>query len=120
MSSNEPIGPGSSVSSENDPLRLCMAGVFAWTANLPSYVFHAKAGIQGWTGCCPPSGTEQFFASTPGVDGYLAALSLLPPDLPSWERSDGKDVNSPFTNFSGGQANKWWTENTGSNTGCIR
>ena len=34
--SNEPIGPGSSVSSEADPIKLCAAAVFAYLANLPA------------------------------------------------------------------------------------
>src|SRR4030095_11499006 len=71
ISSNEPIGPGSSVSAENDPIKLCMAAIFAWTAGLPSYVYHSKAGIQGWSGCCPPSGTEQLFPNMAGVDSYM-------------------------------------------------
>ncbi len=119
-SSNEPIGPGSSVSAENDPIKLCMAGCFAWTAGLPSYVYHSKAGIQGWSGCCPPSGTEQLFPNMAGVGSYMNIFPLLPGDLASWERNDGKAAASPFTNYSNGQANKWWPEVGGATSGCVR
>lgn len=54
-SSNEPIGPGSSVASESDPIKLCSAAAFAWIANLPAYVFHSSAvrGVQ------PPDGPRR-------------------------------------------------------------
>src|SRR5690606_21118221 len=47
--SNEPIGPGSSVDAERDPIRLVMAPAFAYVAGLPSYVFHCEAGVAGRT-----------------------------------------------------------------------
>lgn len=78
VSSNEPIGAGSSVNTENDPIKLCMAGVFAWTANLTSYVYHSRAGVFGWEFCCPPSGQEKFFSASPGNDSYINAKNLLP------------------------------------------
>src|SRR5262249_37556550 len=87
MSSNEPIGAGSSVSSENDPIKLCMAAVFAYVAGLPSYVYHSRAGTFGWENCCPPSGQEKFFSDSPGVDSYQNILPLLPRELASWERN---------------------------------
>ena len=58
VSSNEPIGPGSSVGSESDPIKLCSAAVFAYLANLPSYVYHSRAGVFGYERCCPPAGAE--------------------------------------------------------------
>jgi hypothetical protein len=60
VSSNEPIGPGSSVASESDPIKLCSAAAFAWIANLPAYVFHSSA----FRGVQPPDG--------PGHDEYCA------------------------------------------------
>jgi hypothetical protein len=120
MSSNEPIGAGSSVSTENDPIKLCMAGVFAWTASCVSYVYHSRAGTFGWELCCPPGGQEKFFDASPGSDSYQYMQPLVPKELASWARSDGKDGASPFTNFSGGQANKWWTEVASPNSGVVR
>jgi hypothetical protein len=46
-SSNEPIGPGSSVAAENSPIRLVMAAAFAFAAKLPMYVFHSEDGVFG-------------------------------------------------------------------------
>lgn len=43
--SNEPIGPGSSVSSENDPIKLYAAAAFAFIANLPACIFRSSAGV---------------------------------------------------------------------------
>ena len=48
VSSNEPIGPGSSVSSESDPIKLCAAAVFAYIANLPSYVYPRSSSASRW------------------------------------------------------------------------
>jgi len=46
-SSDEPIGPGSSVNTENDPIKVVSAACFAWTAKLPAYVFHSNSGVRG-------------------------------------------------------------------------
>src|SRR5690349_11189484 len=84
VTSNEPIGSGSSVNSETDPIKLCSAAVFAWIANLPAYVYHSRAGTFGWVNCCPPSGGEVTFESTAGINAYQYLLPLLPSDLASW------------------------------------
>src|SRR5690606_4529802 len=47
--SNEPIGPGASVASEQDPIKIVSAAAFAYTAKLPAYVFHSEAGVFGKT-----------------------------------------------------------------------
>ena len=60
-SNNEPIGPGSSVAEERDPIKLVMAAAFAWGANLPLYVFHSEAGVFGNT----------TFESNPGIRDYV-------------------------------------------------
>jgi hypothetical protein len=39
VSSNEPIGPGSSVNTESEPIRLVMAAAFAYAAKLPIHRF---------------------------------------------------------------------------------
>jgi hypothetical protein len=86
-SSNEPIGPGSSVNTEADPIRLVMAAAFGYAAKLPMYVFHCEAGVFG----------KRRFQDTPAMDRFAHILQLLPPDLPNWQRNDGKDANAPFT-----------------------
>ena len=99
-SSNEPIGPGASVNQETDPIKLVMAGAFAWGAGLPLYVYHCEAGIFG----------VSTFESSPGVGSYIYLDNIMPPDVASWVRNDGKETVSAFTSYSNGQANKWWME----------
>ncbi len=82
VSSNEPIGPGSSVNSEREPIRLVMAAAFAYAAKLPMYVFHSEAGVFG----------KSRFEEMPGIDRFRHVLRLLPPDLPNWERNDGQEA----------------------------
>ena len=108
--SNEPIGPGSSVNAERDPIKLVMAAAFAYAAKLPMYVFHSEAGVFG----------RGRFEDMPGVDRYRHVLRLLPPDLPNWERNDGKGARAPLTAFAGGQRDKYWPEVKGAKDGCVR
>jgi hypothetical protein len=100
VSSNEPIGPGSSVNAETNPVRLVMAAAFAYAARLPMYVFHCEAGVFG----------KARFEETQGIDQFRSMLGLLPADLPNWQRNDGKETNAPFTTFAGGQPNRYWPE----------
>lgn len=109
VSSNEPIGPGSSVNAEKDPVRLAMAAAFAYTAKLPMYVFHSGAGVMGKTR----------FEETPGIDCFGPALRLLPADLPNWERNDGLEAQAPLTVFAGGKADRYWSEES-ARDGCLR
>jgi hypothetical protein len=110
VSSNEPIGPGSSVTAENDPVRLVMAAAFAYAAGLPMYVFHSGAGVRGRTR----------FEETPAIDRFRPLLRHLPGDLASWRRNDGKEPAPPFTAFAGGQPNRYWPEVEASRDGCVR
>jgi hypothetical protein len=110
VSSNEPIGPGSSVNTEQEPIRLVMAAAFAYSAKLPMYVFHSSAGVFGRTP----------FEEMPGIDRFAHVLRLLPPDLPNWERNDGKEATAPFTVFAGGEANRYWPELDSAPDGCAR
>jgi hypothetical protein len=108
-SSNEPIGPGSSVSRETDPVKLVMAAAFAWGANLPMYVFHSSAGVR----------SLERFEDMAGAGDYARLAELLPPDLPDWPRNDGKEAAAPFTVFAGGQPNRFWPEVPGAQNGVV-
>jgi hypothetical protein len=110
VSSNEPIGPGSSVNTEREPIRLVMAAAFAYAAKLPMYVFHSEAGVFGKTR----------FEETPAIDRFEPILRLLPADLPGWERNDGKGERAPFTAFAAGQPNRYWPEVDSARDGCVR
>lgn len=110
VSSNEPIGPGSSVNTETEPIRLVMAAAFAYSANLPMYVFHCGAGTYGKTR----------FEDTPGIKCFGPIMQLLPGDLASWERNDGKEPQAPFTVFSGEEPDRYWPELKSATDGCVR
>lgn len=110
VSSNEPIGPGSSVNTEREPIKLVMAGAFAYTAKLPMYVFHSEAGVFG----------KSSFEGTAAIDQFGELVRLLPADLPNWKRNDGKEAAAPFTIFAGGEANKYWPEVPTAKDGCVR
>lgn len=110
VSSNEPIGPGSSVNAEREPVRLVMAAAFAYAAKLPAYVFHSEAGVFGRTR----------FEDTPAVDRFKHLSRLLPADLPNWRRNDGKGPDAPFTVFAGGMPGRHWPEVDDAPDGCVR
>ena len=120
VTSNEPIGPGSSVISENDPIKLCAAAVFAYIANLPAYVYHTRAGVYGYVNCCPPSGGEARFENMAGIDAFRFIRAILPTDLSSWVRNDGLEASAPFTVFCNGQANTYWPTVATPTSGCDR
>lgn len=109
-SNNEPIGPGASVSSENEPVRLVAAAVTTWVAQLPFYVFHTRAGVRG----------DVDFATMPGLTSFGALSSLVPADLPGWERKNMQWTDAPFVFYADDQADKTWPEVTGATSGVIR
>ena len=74
------------------------------------YVFHSNAGVFGRTR----------FEDMPGVGDYAHLEELLPPDLASWVRNDGKESSAPFTSFAAGQPDAWWPEVAGATTGVVR
>jgi hypothetical protein len=109
-SSNEPIGPGSSVNTEREPIRLIAAAAFAFMAKLPMFVFHCEAGVFG----------KSRFEETPAIDQFGPLLRLLPPDVPNWQRNDGKSPDSPFIVFAKGERDRYWPEVGDSSDGCVR
>lgn len=92
ISSNEPIGPGASVASEENPEMIFSAAVFAYLAGLPMYVFHSAAGVSA----------EQSFETMPWLRQMGSVLDLLPRDLPNWERFDSDDDRNPVTALAQG------------------
>ena len=109
-SSNEPIGPGASVAAETSSIRLVMAAAYAYTAGLPMYVFHSAAGVFGKTR----------FEDTPAIREYRHLKEMLPGDLPSWRRNDGRQKEAPFTAFAAGQPNRYWSDVSASRDGCLQ
>lgn len=102
FASGEPVGPGSSVCSDYDPLRLGMAAVHTWLCGGAAHVVHSGAGIFGVQtshpvgGNRPPNVWEQ-----QGLEGALrcatALRQVLPLDLPNWQRTRHAFPDHPFT-----------------------
>jgi hypothetical protein len=111
VSSNEPIGPGASVSSENSPVRLVSAAAYAWMSGLPMYVFHSNAGVFGNTR----------FQDMAGINSFRHLDNILPGDIANWaQRTEGKDSFAPFVTYANGQANKFWTDVANPTSGVVR
>lgn len=110
VSSNEPIGPGSSVARENSSIRLVMAAAFAYVAKLPMYVFHSEAGVHG----------RSRFEDTTGATNFVHLSEILPHDVPNWRRNNGREEAAPFTAFADGQPDRFWPEVPASRDGCVR
>jgi hypothetical protein len=109
LSSNEPIGPGASVNSEHEPIRLVMAAAFAYVAGLPMYVFHSEAGVFG----------KARFEEMAGIDLFNQVLRLLPADLANWQRNDGLEAAAPFTVFCGGVSDRYLAGADVPRDGCV-
>lgn len=107
-SSNEPIGPQSSGSHDEDPLRLTMAAVYTWICKGAAYVLHCGAGIRGggaWEqrpdriglGIPPNLPATTNFAAT--CAGLRMVRTILPADLPNftwWNSSRAAGQGHPF------------------------
>jgi len=86
VSSNEPIGPGSSVSSESDPAKLVLAAAYGFASGLPMHVFHSEAGVFGRTR----------FEDTPAIRDFRHLMRLLPGDLPNWTSTEAGEPDAPL------------------------
>jgi len=89
-SNNEPIGPGSSVYPEEDPVRLVAAAITTYVSNLPLYVFHSNAGVRG----------DEEIGDMPGVGSFVHVKDIVPPDLASWTRQNAHWADAPFVVFA--------------------
>ncbi|HEX4924199.1 MAG TPA: hypothetical protein VFV50_08935, partial [Bdellovibrionales bacterium] len=115
-SNNEPIGPGSSVASETDPMRLVMAAVTTYTSGLPFYTFHSRVGVGmgerfGFNG-------DQEFSEMPGHDAFRAMKSYMPPGSSGWSRHGHGWAGNPLKIFGDGVAYHMTTD--GAQNGCMR
>ena len=113
-SSNEPIGPGSSVAAENDRVKLVAAALVTYVSGLPMYVYHSKAGIRG----------HEDLADMPGVDSFVHLKELVPPDLASWVPKNAHWPDSPFRAYARDAAGSpvpdtMWPDHKGGN-GAVR
>ena len=95
--SNEPIGPLSSVRAENDPRRLAMAAAVTYVSGVGGYVLHTGGGIRGGGRADRALGRPASIADVPGIDtilrGLKTAVRRLPADVPNWDRFDAAKDN---------------------------
>lgn len=95
VSSNEPIGPRSSVASDSDPFRIVAAAIVSYLSGVGLYVLHTDAGVFG----------REPLTSMPDAGAILAGLAAmkgyLPSDLPNWTRHRHDTPGHPFVVFSG-------------------
>jgi hypothetical protein len=98
---NEPIGPESSVHSDDDPSRIVAGYAMTFLANNAAYVLHAGPGIRGG-GVADVSGKLQrhaHFDELPSfraiASGLSAAKSYLPAGLANWTRHEPGGAAAP-------------------------
>lgn len=89
-SNNEPIGPGSSVAEDDEPIRLASAAVTTWIAGLPFYVFHTDAGVRGF---------DNLYDER-GADAFAALTGQVPPGVTDWARHGMGAADAPFVVYA--------------------
>jgi hypothetical protein len=113
-SNDEPIGPGSSVASETDPMKLVIAAVVSWIAGAGQYTLHSGAGVYGGLHQ-PPGDLAEIDRAGEIFGGLRAAREYLPSQLPNWSKKNGHWADHPF---SGSISTQFWPEQGGD--GAVR
>lgn len=81
----EPIGPGSSVASDNDPVRLAMAAVVTWVAGGAVHIVHSGAGIRGKEDVHPTAGRRPAnLWEEPALPPTFRLITTIRARLPHW------------------------------------
>jgi hypothetical protein len=117
-SNNEPIGPGSSVNTDRDPMRLVMGAVISHVCGLPLHVFHSGAGVRG-----RPQDGELW--DMPGTNQVAAMKAYVPGDLGNWSRQNAHWATAPFRPFARDAAGNlhadlMWPDLGGGAEGAVR
>lgn len=95
-SNNEPIGPGSSVSTDSDCERLKATVAATFIAKGFAYVFHSAAGVRG----IPNRGFESGLVSEMPCFAEMPLMAAaLPAGLPEFSKKNGHWADSPFKNL---------------------
>ena len=94
--SNEPIGPNSSVTADDDPLRIAMSAAITWLCGGAGYVLHTGAGIRGRDDYHPVGGQRPpNFWQTNNIEQILSGLrtvrTLIPVGIQNWSRHNSND-----------------------------
>jgi hypothetical protein len=114
-SNNEPIGPGASVNTEDDPLKLVAAAIVTHIASLPMYVFHSSAGVRG----------DSDIWEMAGAGAFQHLDALVPGDLASWSPQNCHWEGSPFICYAGDSqgalvADTMWPDLASPTSGAVR
>jgi hypothetical protein len=99
--SNEPIGPQSSVAEDADPTRIALSYASTFVSGNAAYVYHAGAGIRGGGLADTNRGRlANLFDYDPAILDALAAMrKLLPPGLSNWTRHNSQWASMPWNGF---------------------
>jgi len=118
---NEPIGIGSSVAQDADPLRLACGAVVTYLCGGAAHVIHTGAGVYGVPMTHPVGGARPAnLWEQPTLEPTLAAIAamraLLPPGVATWARQNHHWPGHPFT-FAPYQPGD---ESLAHHQGCVR
>jgi hypothetical protein len=113
ISNDEPIGPASSGTSENDPAKLVAHAIASYMSGMAAFTYHTNAGIYGGGArqIGPQAGQprpQQDLWSFPRARaiaaGFKAMRAYVPPDIASWTFSDASAKGQPFESVQGAVA----------------
>jgi len=103
--SNEPIGPQSSVASDDEPAHLALAAAYTWLCGGAAYVLHTGAGIRGGGAADREGGRAANLWEVPRFAEILGAISAvrrtLPADLPNFRRTGSTASVAPLRTAGG-------------------
>jgi hypothetical protein len=98
-SSNEPIGPESSVAAADDPAVLAALAAVTYGSGIGAFVLHTGPGVRGGGAADLARGRHSNVWELPTGARIAAALSSLiskvPGDFANWEKQDVLDVSEP-------------------------
>lgn len=98
---NEPIGPGASGASDDDPERLAMAAAVTWLSGGAGYVLHTGAGIRGGGAADMARGRASNIWEVSRIAETFAAIqrvrAMLPANLPNCEPANAHWSTAPFS-----------------------
>ena len=101
---NEPVGPGSSLEEERDPLRIATAYVLTFAARHAAFVLHTGPGIRGGGQADRERGRRASVGDLPEFPAIARALAaarrVTPPGLANWTPIDPADRGAPLQGFA--------------------
>ena len=96
---NEPIGPQSSLASDDDPVRLAMSAAMSWISGMAAYTLHTGAGVRGGGAADRDLGRAANLWEVAQIDRTAAMLrqarAALPATVPNWRRVSWHEAGHP-------------------------